>query len=317
MRLPRGDQHDLRADRSRSRSRPRCRRTSSRASTGSTSARASSAATSASGSTRQPDIVLEEPDGADPRRGADPARQLGLRRLRPLGPRLRRPLRSSPQLLKSARRPLASRSTSYYGWELAAPAAAAALRASRRRRGDPARRPHREPRYTLRVRGAGARGRARRRSTQLLLVDAEGGWAGCSRSAARSTFEEKAGSKERPIKIKVKVEAHGTGSTRSSVLAATTSSSFTGRAGRGACSSRSRRRSRPRSARRSRSPDATGTRLEIGDFTFKVDLSKERLQDQGRGEEERVRDRRPATPTAFVEEALAANGDAGRVRPRR
>ena len=108
--------------------------------------------------------------------------------------------------------------------------------------------------------------------TQLLLVDEEGdlGWMFALHGSV--TFEEKAGSEERPIKIKVKVAADN-GLTASSSSRATTSSRSRA-ARRRPCSSRSRRHSRrPRSG--GRLPDAKGTRLEFGDYSFTVDISKD------------------------------------------
>ena len=70
----------------------------------------------------------------------------------------------------------------------------------------PAARPHRQPR--LRRRSSDWRdGDARRRSRSCCSRTPTAGSAGCSRSAATISFDEKAGSAERPVKITVKVEA--------------------------------------------------------------------------------------------------------------
>jgi len=110
--------------------------------------------------------------------------------------------------------------------------------------------------------------------TQLLLEEADGrlGWLFALRGAI--AFQEKAGSKERPIKITIKVEAteglnavlHFSGDDRFVVTGPP--------AGKMSVSME------PAQAAAAAGPafaipDATGTRLEIGDFTFKLELAKE------------------------------------------
>ena len=128
--------------------------------------------------------------------------------------------------------------------------------------------------YTVRIStAAGAPATSSATLTQLLFVDEEGDFGLLFALRGAVSFEEKAGSKERPIKIAVKVDA------RDGVNALVRFSgqdqfSFTGTPSGGmqlAISPAQPATAGPAIAL----PDATGTRLEIGDFSFVVDLSKD------------------------------------------
>jgi Family of unknown function (DUF6603) len=109
--------------------------------------------------------------------------------------------------------------------------------------------------------------------TQLLLEEADGrlGWVFALRGAI--AFQEKAGSKERPVNITIKVEAtdgldavlHFTGDDRFVVTGPPSGKMSVAMAPAQAAAA----------APAFAIPDATGTRLEIGDFTFKLELAKE------------------------------------------
>ena len=131
--------------------------------------------------------------------------------------------------------------------------------------------------------------------TQLLLEDADGrlGWLLSLRGAV--AFEEKAGSAERPVKITVKVEAkdgldavlHFTGDDRF-LFSGTPSGAM----------SVAIEPAQPATAGPAFAlPDSTGTRLEIGDFSFKTEIAKEGFKIAAADEEERVRDRDGRRPT--------------------
>jgi hypothetical protein len=128
--------------------------------------------------------------------------------------------------------------------------------------------------YSLRLSTtAGAPATSSATLTQFLLVDEEGvlGWLFSVRGAV--TFEEKAGSKERPVKIAVKVEARD-GLDALVRFSGDDQFSFTGApdaAMRLAIAPVQAATAAPAIAL----PDATGTRLEIGDYSFSVDLSKD------------------------------------------
>ena len=128
--------------------------------------------------------------------------------------------------------------------------------------------------YTVRIStAAGAPASSSATLTQLLFVDEEGdfGWLFALRGAV--TFEEKAGSKQRPIKIAVKVDARD-GVNALVRFSGENQFSFTGTPSGGmqlAISPAQPATAGPAIAL----PDATGTRLEIGDFSFVVDLSKD------------------------------------------
>jgi hypothetical protein len=125
--------------------------------------------------------------------------------------------------------------------------------------------------WTMRVRPtSGPAGATSAALTQLLFREADGrlGWLLSLRGAV--TFEEKAGSEERPVKIKVKVEAKDgldagilfSGDDRFRLGAPTGGMSL------------AIEPAQPAAAGPAFSlPDASGTRLEIGDFSFSVDIS--------------------------------------------
>ena len=128
--------------------------------------------------------------------------------------------------------------------------------------------------YSLRIStGAGAPATSSATLTQFLLVDENGvfGWLFSLRGAV--AFEEKAGSKDRPIKIGVKVEARD-GLDALIRFSGDDQFSFTGAPD--AAMQLAIAPAQPATAAPAFAlPDATGTRLEIGDFAFTVDLSKD------------------------------------------